>query len=164
MPDDAMTFKTADISDANQGRVQVVLPGLRNFGGKPRFHGEIVTVRSDNDNSRVREQIRLPGAGRVLVIDNGGSLSCAMFGDMMAALAIDNGWNGVVINGCLRDSVDIRAMDIGIKALATNPLRSVKQDRGETGIEVEFLGAVFRPGDYLYSDEDGILLAHDPLI
>lgn len=159
-----MKFKTADLSDANEGRVQVVLPGLINFGGKARFHGEIVTISSHNDNSRVREQLNQAGGGKVLVIDNQASMTCAMFGDMMANRLIEHGWSGVVINGCMRDSIDIAAMDIGVKALATSPLRSVKEDRGETNVEVEFLGAVFRPGEYLYSDEDGILLSPGPLL
>lgn len=159
-----MTFKTADLCDAHEGRVQVVLPGLVNYGGKTRFCGAMVTISSHNDNSRVREQLAEPGEGRVLVIDNQGSMTCAMLGDMMATRLIDNGWSGVVINGCIRDSVDVGEMPIGIKALATNPLRSVKEDRGETGVEVEFLGAVFRPGEYLYSDEDGILLSPEPLV
>ena len=159
-----MSFKTADLSDANEGRVQIVFPGLVNFGGKSRFHGQIVTVKSFNDNSKVREQIWSRGQGRVLVIDNEASMTCAMLGDMMASKAIENGWAGVVINGCIRDSSDIAGMDIGVKALATNPLRSVKQGRGEVDIETEFLGATFRPGEYLYSDEDGILLSPESLL
>lgn len=154
-----MTFKTADLSDANEGNLQIVSPGLLNFGGRKRFHGEIVTIRSLDDNSRVREQIRTAGDGKVLVIDNHASMRCAMLGDMMAAALIENGWNGVVINGCIRDSVDIGGMDIGVKALSTNPLRSVKEDRGEVNVELSFQGAIFRPGAYLYSDEDGILLS-----
>ena len=159
-----MSFKTADLSDEHTGRVQIVSPGLKNFGGKTRFRGPIVTVKSFNDNSKVRELIWSPGGGRVLVIDNEASMSCAMLGDMMAARAIENGWAGVVINGCIRDSVDIAGMDIGVKALATNPLRSVKEGRGEVDIDVQFLGATFRSGEYLYSDEDGILLSSEPLL
>ncbi len=159
-----MTFKTADLLDPNEGSVQVVRPGLLNFGGNTRFHGQIVTVKTDGDNSRVRELIRSPGAGKVLVIDNGASLKCAMLGDMMAAALIDNGWSGAVINGCIRDSVEIGGMAIGVKALATNPLRSVKEDRGEIDVEVEFLDACFRPGEFLYSDEDGILLSASALL
>ena len=159
-----MTFKTADLSDESEGSLQVVLPGLKNFGGKTRFHGQIVTVKSFNDNSKVREQIWSEGNGRVLVIDNEASMTCAMLGDMMAAKAIENGWAGVVINGCIRDSVDIGGMDVGVKALATNPLRSVKEGRGEVDIEVRFNGATFRPGEYLYSDEDGILLSSETLL
>ena len=159
-----MSFKTADLSDEHTDEVQIVSPGLKNFGGKTRFRGPIVTVKSFNDNSKVRELIWSPGEGRVLVIDNEASMSCAMLGDMMAARAIENGWAGVVINGCIRDSVDIAGMDIGVKALATNPLRSVKEGRGEVDIELQFLGATFRPGEYLYSDEDGILLSSESLL
>ena len=159
-----MTFKTADLSDETEGEAQIVRPGLQNFGGKSRFHGQIVTIKAFEDNSRVRDQVRSPGEGKVLVIDNEGSMRCAMLGDMLAAAAIEHGWSGVVINGCIRDSVDIGGMDIGVKALATNPLRSVKQDQGEVDVEVEFLGAVFRPGEFLYSDEDGILLSTRQLI
>ncbi len=159
-----MPFKTADLLDEADHDVQVaVVPGLKNFGGKRRFHGPIATVRSDNDNSRVREYLWGPGEGRVLVIDNGGALTCAMLGDMMAAKAIENGWAGIVINGCIRDSVEVGAMDIGVKALATNPRRSDKQDRGEAGIPLEFGGVQFRPGEFLYSDEDGILLSGQAL-
>ena len=159
-----MTFKTADLSDETEGEAQIVRPGLQNFGGKSRFHGQIVTIKAFEDNSRVRDQVRSPGEGKVLVIDNEGSMRCAMLGDMLAAAAIEHGWSGVVVNGCIRDSVDIGGMDIGVKALATNPLRSVKQDQGEVDVEVEFLGAVFRPGEFLYSDEDGILLSTRQLI
>ena len=159
-----MSFKTADLCDANEAKVQVVAPGLNNFGGHARFHGRIVTVRSLNDNSKVREQIWSAGNDRVLVVDQEGSMSCAMLGDMMAAKAIENGWAGVVINGCIRDSVDIAGMAIGVKALATNPRRSVKEGRGEAQIELDFLGATFRPGEYLYSDEDGILLSPEALL
>ena len=159
-----MTFKTADLSDTHEGKVQIVSPGLINFGGNKRFHGEIVTIRSLDDNSRVREQIRSAGQGKVLVIDNEASMRCAMLGDMMAAALHENGWNGVVVNGCIRDAADLAEMDLGVKALATNPLRSVKEDRGEVNVEVSCLGASFRPGEFLYSDEDGILLSVSRLI
>ncbi|MDH3389900.1 MAG: ribonuclease E activity regulator RraA [Gammaproteobacteria bacterium] len=154
-----MTFKTADLSDANEGGVQVVQPGLRSFGACKRFHGEILTIRAHGDFSQVREQTHAPGNGRVLVIDNDGRLDCAVLGDLLAAAASDNGWAGIVVNGCIRDSADIDGMDIGVKALATFPRRGSKDGRGDVDVEVEFLGAVFRPGEYLYSDEDGILLS-----
>jgi regulator of ribonuclease activity A len=158
-----MTFKTADLSDENEGRVQVVQPGLRDFGGIRRFHGEIVTIRADGDFSRVREQVNLDGSGKVLVVDNDASLDCAMLGDVLAAAARDNGWQGVVINGCIRDSADVGDMDIGVRALATNPARGARQGGGKVGVELGFLGATFRPGEQLYSDEDGILLSPTPL-
>lgn len=154
-----MTFKTADLCDANEGRVQVVLPGLDNFGGRARFYGEMVTIRAMGDFSRVREQVRSPGRGKVLVVDNDAALHCAMLGDLLAAAAIENGWQGVVINGCIRDSGDIAGMDIGVRALASVPARGDKAGRGEVNVVLAFLGAVFRPGEFLYSDEDGIILS-----
>ncbi len=159
-----MTFKTADLCDANQDGVQVVLPGLKNFGGNPRFYGEIVTVQAMGDFSRVREQVNSSGTGKVLVIDNEGAMDCAMLGDLLAAAAVENGWQGIVINGCIRDSVDIAGMDIGVKALATVPQRGLRERKGELNVEVEFLGASFRPGEFLYSDEDGTLLSVTRLI
>jgi regulator of ribonuclease activity A len=159
-----MTFKTADLSDENEGRVQVILPGLLNFGSKTRFYGEMVTIKSMGDFSLVRDQAKSPGDARVLVVDNDALMDCAMLGDLLAAAALDNAWQGVVINGCIRDSADIAAMDIGVKALATIPMRGRRDGKGELNVEVEFLGAVFRPGEYLYSDEDGILLCAEALI
>ena len=159
-----MTFKTADLSDANEGRLQVVRPGLLNFGGNSRFYGEIVTIKSRGDFSLVREQVKSSGDGKVLVVDNDALMDGVMLGDMLAAKALDNAWRGIVINGCIRDSVDIATMAIGVKALATLPMRGRQEGKGELNVEVEFLGAVFRPGEYLYSDEDGVLLSADALI
>ena len=159
-----MTFKTADFCDANQDGVQVVLPGLKNFGGKPRFYGEIVTIQATGDFSQVREQVNSPGTGKVLVIDNDGAMDRAMLGDLLTVAAAENGWQGIVINGCIRDSVDIAGMDVGVKALATIPQRGLREGKGELNVEVEFLGASFRPGEFLYSDEDGILLSVTRLI
>lgn len=159
-----MTFSTADLSDANEGRVQVVKPGLRCFGRRRRFHGPIVTVRAHGDFSQVREQTRSPGEGRVLVVDNDGRLDCAVCGDLLARAASDNGWAGIVVNGCIRDSAEIDDMDIGVRALATFPRRGTRDGLGDVDVEVEFLGAVFRPREFLYCDEDGILLSPVELI
>ena len=154
-----MTFKTADRCDEFEREVQVVLPGLRNFGGRARFHGEIVTVRALGDFSRVREQVRSAGTGKVLVVDNEAAMRAAMLGDLLAAAAIENGWQGVVIHGCIRDSADIATMELGVKALGTVPARGKREEQGEVNVKLQFLGAEFRPGDFLYSDEDGILLS-----
>ena len=154
-----MTFKTADLSDAHEGEVQVVLPGLHNFGGRSRFHGPMVTLRADGDFTKIRDLVNGPGDGQVLVVDDGGALDHVVFGDRLASAATQNGWSGIVIHGCTRDAADIAAMDLGIKAMATNPRRGGQGDGGEIGVELEFLGAVFRPGEYLYSDEDGIILS-----
>jgi regulator of ribonuclease activity A len=159
-----MTFKTADLCDEFEGEVQVVLPGLRNFGGRTRFHGEMVTIRALGDFSRVREQVRSAGAGRVLVVDNEAAMQAAMLGDLLAAAAIENGWQGVVVNGCIRDSADIATMDLGVKALGSVPARGRREERGEVNVKLQFQGAEFRPGDFLYSDEDGILLSSRALI
>jgi len=159
-----MTFKTADLSDANEGRVQVVAPGLASFGARKRFAGPMVTIRAQGDYSQVRAQTHAPGGGRVLVVDNDGRLDCAVCGDLLAAAASENGWAGIVVNGCIRDAADIDAMDIGVKTLAVFPRRGSKDGRGDVDVEVEFLGAAFRPGEYLYSDEDGILLSAEALI
>lgn len=159
-----MSFKTADLSDNNADKVQLLQPGLQNFGGRLRFYGKIVTIKAHGDFSQVRENVRSAGESRVLVIDNDGAMDRAMLGDMLAAAASDNGWQGIVINGCIRDSVDIAGMDIGVKALATNPARGALEGRGDVDVELQFHGAVFRPGDFLYSDEDGILLSQVALI
>lgn len=159
-----MAFKTADLCDANEGRVQVVHPGLSNFGGNARFCGEMVTISAQGDFSRVREQVNSAGDGKVLVVDNNGAMDCAMLGDLLAAVAVENGWQGVVINGCIRDSADIAGMNIGVRALASVPARGARQERGVLNVEVHFLNAVFRPGDFLYSDEDGILLSAEALV
>jgi regulator of ribonuclease activity A len=159
-----MPFKTADLCDEHETTVQVAAPGLSNFGGLPRFHGAIVTIKSFEDFSKVREQVNTPGKGQVLVIDNGASMRCAMLGDLLAAAAINNGWSGVVINGCIRDSSDISMMKIGVKALAANPRKGEKNGAGEVNVEVEFQGVKFRPGEFLYSDEDGIITSPSVLI
>jgi len=159
-----MTFHTADLCDENKGTVQVVSPSLRDFGGCRRFSGEMVTIKARGDFSQVREQVRSAGRGRVLVIDNEGSSRGAMLGDLLAAAALENGWQGVVINGCIRDSAEIATMDLGVKALACIPLRGNNDGTARLNVDLSFLDAVFRPGEYLYSDEDGIILSATALI
>lgn len=152
-----MSFKTADLCDEFGGSVQICDPGLSSFGGRARFSGRISTIKCFEDNSLVREAVAEPGDGRVLVVDAGGSLRCAMLGDLLAAKAVDNGWSGVVMNGLIRDSADIAQMDLGVKALGTHPLKSVKKGVGERDVPVRFAGVNFVPGAYLYADEDGIV-------
>jgi regulator of ribonuclease activity A len=159
-----VTFSTADLYDANEGRVQVALPGLRDFGGRKQFCGPIATVRAPEDNSLVRAALEEPGAGRVLVVDGGASLNCALVGDVLATLGRDNGWTGIVVSGCIRDSGVIAGLEIGVKALATSPRKSVKKGAGERDIAVSFNGVTFSPGDYLYADGDGILVSNVKLL
>ena len=149
----------ADISDKHGERLRVAQPLLRSFGGLSTFQGEVCTLSVFEDNTLVRRTLESPGNGRVLVVDGGGSLRCALLGDMLAQLGIDSGWSGVVIHGCIRDSKAISKMPLGVMALATNPVRSSKQDRGESNIELAFAGIAIRPGDWLYADEDGFAVS-----
>ena len=159
-----MTFKTADLCDQHSDKLQICEPGLAGFGGRARFHGRISTIKCFEDNSLVREAVGEPGDGRVLVVDAGGSLRCAMLGDMLAAKAVENGWAGVIMNGLIRDSADIASMDLGVKALGTHPLKSVKKGVGERDVEVRFAGVRFVPGEFVYADEDGIVCSGDVLV
>ena len=158
------TFATPDLFDAHGPAVQVVEPLFRDFGGNRRFAGPIETVKVFEDNKLVRATLETPGAGRVLVVDGGGSLRCALVGDQLGELAVRNGWTGIVVWGCIRDSAVIATQAVGVKALATNPARSVRKGEGSTGIPVSFGGVTFTPGAWLYADEDGILVSATPLV
>ncbi|MCW8890256.1 MAG: ribonuclease E activity regulator RraA [Sedimenticola sp.] len=149
--------KTADIYDEFENDIQVCDPLFRDFGGHIRFSGPIQTIKCYEDNSLVRELLGQPGEGRVLVVDAGGSMRCAMLGDILAQKGVDNGWAGVVMFGCIRDAKEISEMPIGVKALATLPRKSVKKGIGESAIPVTFAQVNFKPGDWLYADEDGIV-------
>jgi len=157
-------FKTADLCDQHSASVHVAEPLFGDFGGHAHFFGPISTIKCFEDNSLVRTALETAGQGRVLVIDGGGSVRCALLGDQLAALAVANGWAGVIVNGCIRDSADIALMDIGVKALATHPLKSVKQGVGEADVPVRFADVTFAPGHHVYADEDGIIVADGPLL
>lgn len=157
-------FQTADLYDANEGKVQVAEPLFRHAGGKARFCGAIVTIKCHEDNSLVRETLGTDGTGKVLVVDGGGSLRCALVGDLLAQKGIDNGWEGIVVYGCIRDRAVIDGMAIGVRMLNTNPVKSVKRGVGLLNETVRFAGVDFRPGAWLYADEDGILVSDSPLL
>lgn len=159
-----MSFLTTDLYDANEGRVAVVEPMFRAYGGRARFAGQVVTLKVYEDNTRVREVLAEPGQGRILVVDGGGSRRCALLGDQIAELAVKNGWEGVVIYGCIRDSVAINALDIGVRALDTNPKKTVKRNEGQRDLVLAFGAVEFVPGHWLYVDEDGLLLSSTPLL
>ncbi len=156
-------FKTADLCDEWVDELQIVEPGFRHFGGHQKFCGEISTVQCYEDNSKVRQQLSTPGRGRVLVVDAGGSRRCAMLGDLLAAMAIQNGWSGVIMHGLIRDSDDIRQMPIGVMAQGTHPKKSDKRGLGDIDVLVNFHGAHFTPGHWVYADHDGILVAAQKL-
>jgi regulator of ribonuclease activity A len=159
-----MIFRTADLFDDFADRVQVCDPIFRDFGGHARFCGRIATVKCFEDNSLVKVAASEPGEGRVLVVDGGGSLRCAMLGDLLAASAVEKGWRGILVHGCIRDSFAIAGMALGVKALATNPRKSEKRGEGQRDIPVSFAGVCFRPGEHIYCDEDGILISAEALI
>lgn len=158
-----MHYITPDLCDAYPDLVQVLEPMFSNFGGRDSFGGEIVTVKCFEDNSLVKEQAELDGKGKVLVVDGGGSLRCALLGDMIAEKAAHNGWHGMVIYGCIRD-VDVLAQtDLGVQALASHPLRSTRRGVGELNLAVTFAGVTFRPGEFVYADNNGVIVSASPL-
>jgi regulator of ribonuclease activity A len=150
---------TADLCDEHGEAVRVCEPVFHAYGARHRFHGAISTVRCFEDNSRVKEAVESAGAGRVLIVDGGGSRRRALLGDRLGEAAVRNGWAGVVIHGCIRDSAELGRMDLGIRALGTIPLRSDKRGEGERDVPVRFAGVTFRPGEFVYVDEDGIVVA-----
>jgi regulator of ribonuclease activity A len=159
-----MHFKTTDLYDDHPEALQVAAPIFRDFGGRRCFSGQIVTLKALEDNTFIKAAFETDGRGKVLVVDGAGSLRCAMIGDVMAALGASNGWEGIVIHGCIRDSADVAKVDIGVKALATIPRKTVKRDQGVGNIPVHFADITFTPGHWLYADEDGIVIADKPLL
>jgi len=157
-------FKTTDLYDEYLETLQVVAPIFRDFGGRDKFYGQIVTLKALEDNTYLKASFESDGSGKVLVVDSAASMQCAMMGDVMAALGASNGWEGVVINGCIRDSADVGRVNIGVKALATIPRKTVKRDQGVLNVPVHFADVTFTPGHYLYADEDGIVISEQPVV
>lgn len=154
---------TADLYDTHGEALRVLAPIFRDYGGLRTFAGEVVTLKVYEDNSLVRAALEEAGHGRVLVVDGGGSLRCALVGDNLAELGHKNGWAGIVVYGCIRDSAPIGALAIGVKAIATNPRKSVKKGEGERNVTLRLAEVVIEPGDYLYADVDGVVLAKTKL-
>ena len=149
---------TSDLCDQHFPEIQVATPGLKRFGAPSAFSGEVATLRVFEDSGLVKTVIAEPGNSRVLVIDGGGSVQRALTGGMMAAKAMENGWAGLVYNGCIRDAAELASLDIGVLALGACPVRPAQDGKGERDIEVSFLGVRFRPGDRLYADADGLVV------
>lgn len=154
-----MDFATSDLVDAHEARLQSCAIPFRQFGGRVRFCGPVRTLRTFEDNARLKAVVGTPGEGAVLVVDGGGSLRAALIGDVIAGIALDNGWAGLVLWGVVRDTKALAGLDIGIKALGSNPWKSGKTGAGHVDGPVSFGGVVFRPGDWVYSDEDGLLVS-----
>lgn len=149
---------TPDLVDAFFEQALVADAGLRDFGGAKKFHGEIQTVYCYEDSTHIASNLEADGKGKVLVVDGGGSLRMALTGDEVLAIAIENGWQGVVINGCVRDWPIVSRLDIGVKALAPHPGKRLRRGDGKTNVPVSFNGITFTPGDYIFCDESGIVV------
>lgn len=159
-----MNFKTADLCDQFSDELEICEPIFRDYGGHHRYAGRVRTIKCFEDNSLVRELTAEAGDGDVLVIDAGGSLRRAVLGDLLAQKAVDNGWAGVLIYGCVRDSAALAQMPLGVKAMATCPIKTDKRGEGQRDLPVRLAGVTFRPGDWIYADEDGVILARRALL
>jgi regulator of ribonuclease activity A len=158
MTDIPVPVPTADLVDRYGSALRVCDLQFRQFGGRRAFAGPVRTVSCHEDNGLLRELLHTPGAGCVLVVDGAGSLHTALVGDVIAAAAVDNGWAGLALHGAVRDSSALYRLDLGIKALGTNPRTSAKAGSGAVDVPVTFGGATFYPGDILHADDDGIVL------
>lgn len=154
-----MELSLPDLCDQHPDTVRVLEPLFSSFGGRLAFGGPIRTVKCFEDNSLVAERVREPGDGAVLVVDGGGSRRCALVGDNLAQAAADNGWAGIVVYGCVRDVDELAVIDVGIHALASHPLRSIKRGIGLRDVPVDFAGVRLVPDQYLYGDRNGLLVA-----
>ncbi|HSI50968.1 MAG TPA: ribonuclease E activity regulator RraA [Ideonella sp.] len=162
MPTEIPVFSTCDLCDADKdpsnGDLRVLPPLFRDFGGVTRFAGPISTVQCLEDNSRVREAVMSAGGGRVLVVDGGGSLKRSLLGGNLAQAAEKNGWAGVLVFGAVRDAAEMRARQVGIRALGLTPMPTERRDQGLRDVPVQIAGEWLRPGEWLYADEDGIVV------
>ena len=151
-------ISVADLCDEHEGTIEVCETQFRDLGGKTAFSGPIRTVRCFEDNALLKSVLSEPGDGRVLVVDGSGSLHTALVGDVIAELGRSNGWSGLIIHGAVRDASTLRTLDIGIKALGTNPRKSAKTGAGERDVVISVGGVDFVPGDLAFSDDDGIVV------
>ena len=154
---------TADISDKYSDSVRILKPLFRDYGGVKSFSGKVKTIKTLDDNTKVRTALESEGNGDVLVIDGQASLNCALLGGNLAALASQNNWSGIIVNGCIRDSDVISGIDIGVFALSSKPIKSVKKGIGDTDIDLNFMNTTFKPGEFLYADQDGIIISKSEL-
>jgi regulator of ribonuclease activity A len=159
-----MNFKTADLCDEFGSLVQVAAPLFGDYGGVTSFCGQIATVKVFEDNMLIREILEKDRRQQVLVVDGGASTRCALVGDRLAQFAYDNSWTGIVVNGCIRDSVEISSIPVGVKALHAVPKKSGKDGTGDRNVPVHFAGITFAPGQYLYADADGVIVSNRDLL
>ncbi|WP_174492458.1 ribonuclease E activity regulator RraA [Acinetobacter sp. Marseille-Q1623] len=163
-------FVTCDLLDDHPDKeIQTLIPSLdgrffQSYGARKSFGGQIVTVKCFEDNSRVKELLATDGTGKVLVVDGGASMRCALMGDMIAESAVKNHWNGVVIYGCVRDVDALVELDLGIHALAAIPQKSNRKGIGEVDLPLYFGSVTFNAGDFIYADNNGIVVAKEKLV
>lgn len=160
----AESMKTADLVDAHDARVSLCDLPFRRFGRVASFWGPVATVQCFEDNALLKSVLGESGNGRVMVVDGAGSTRRALIGDRIASILRTSGWAGIVINGAIRDSAEIDAMDVGVFCLGTSPKKSVKAGAGRREVPVSFGGVEFRPGQYAYCDADGVLVSDDRLL
>lgn len=168
MPSNAPAFATCDLCDAHKndtsGQFRVLPPVFRDFGAVRKFAGQVSTVKCHEDNTLVKAAVDSPGEGRVLVVDGGASLRRALVGGNLGAAAARNGWAGVLVDGCVRDVAELAVCDTGIRALAAMPLPTEKRNEGQRDVPAQVQGVWVRPGDWLYADEDGVVVSERPLV
>ena len=161
-----VSFATCDLCDGHKndfsGSFRVLPPVFQDYGATRRFSGPVVTVKCFEDNTWVKAAVDSPGEGRVLVVDGGASLRRALLGGNLGAAAARNGWSGVVIDGCVRDVAELVLCQTGIRALAAMPMPTEKQQQGQRQVAVQIQGVWLRPGDWLYADEDGMVVMATP--
>ena len=159
-----MQISTPDLCDEYAERLQIAEPIFLRYGAHAAFSGKIVTIKCFEDNSLVRDAVAETGHEKVLVVDGGGSMRRALLGDLLAAKAVNSGWQGIIINGCLRDVDDIDTMEIGVRALGCHPLKTDKRGEGQRDLTVQFAGIRWQPDDYVYADNNGIVVSSTPLL
>ena len=159
-----MEKTTPDLCDEYEDVVRVLDPLFTNYGGKKAFSGQAVTVKCFEDNSKVKELVATDGTGKVMVVDAGGSMRRACLGDMLAEKAVANGWQGIIMYGCIRDVDVITQLGLGVQALGCHPMKTEKRGVGDVNVDVTFAGVTVRPGDYVYADNNGIIVSARELI
>ena len=152
-------ISTPDLCDKYPDLVRVVEPMFANFGARDNFGGQAVTIKCFEDNSYVKDQVQKPGKGKVLVVDGGGSLRRALLGDQLAEKAQKSGWEGIIIYGCIRDVDQIAEMELGVQAIGSIPLKTQKKGMGELNVSLTFGGVTIRPGEYVYADNNGVIVS-----